>query len=293
MSAAALVWLVRDAFRHARASGLLALAVAATMVVAIVGASARFENDSWILLGGWLRPGLAGTADAQARELLFGAALAFGDFLGPIVALLATASFLPAFLDPSSAAVVFSKPVSRSALLLGRVAGALAFAAITSLALVAGFGLTFGWATGTWATAFWLCWPIFFLQFLGYYSVSVYLAVSTGSTIAAMLGSTFFWLMSWAIGFGRHTLAHVSIDEAAPEFGRLLGWVYYLFPKPVDFSLALHQALGVNPQSASSLGLRRALEAGDFSAGVAAASAVIVAAVFLALSTYEFKHTDY
>jgi ABC-type transport system involved in multi-copper enzyme maturation permease subunit len=295
MTRRVLAWCVRDVFRHARSTGLLAALVALTAIASAVVASARVNSATGCLelLGGWLRPGTTGAPDTQSRDVLFGIAFAIGDVLGPLVGLLATAGFVPAFLDPAAAAVVFAKPISRPALLLGRSAAVVVFAAAVSGLLIAAVGLSAGLATGVWSATFWLCWPVFLIQFLAYYSVSVFLGVATRSTVAAMLGSVFFWLLSWGISFGRHTLTHVHLDEAAPEFGRLVGWVYYLFPKPVDLSLALHRAMGVDPQGTTNIGLRRALESGDYSAGLAAVSAAAVAVVFLALAAYELDHTDY
>jgi len=287
--------LIGDVFRHARSTGLLTALVAMAATVTAVAASARLnaDNGSIEFAGGWLRPSLIGSPEVQARELLFGIAYSISDLLGPLLGLLATAGFVPALLDPATASVVFAKPLSRSALLFGRVAGVVLFAAAASGLLIAAVGVSFGIATGVWLPAYWLCWPVFLIQFVGFYAVSVFLGVATRSAIAAMLGSVLFWALSWAISFGRHTLTHVRLDEAAPEFGRLVRWVYYLFPKPVDLGLAMHRAFGIDPQGTTSVGLRRALEVSDFSASLAAVSAVAVAVVFLALSAYELDHTDY
>src|SRR5205823_5746525 len=69
------------------------------------------------------------------------------------------------------------------------------------------------------------------------------LAVSTRSTAACVVGSLLFWLLCWAMNFGRHALASLRLEEATAAFGRTVDLGYWLLPKPADFSLILHTAL--------------------------------------------------
>lgn len=291
MTAAALTWLIRDVFRRARASGFLHCVVA-TIIVATTGCSLLRWDDSRLSLLGW-QVTSAGTLEQAVREFQFHLAWAVGDLLGVFVTLLATAAFLPTFLDPAAATVLLAKPVSRGGLLLGRFLGMTLFVTFFAGLFVAGTSIAIGMRTGIWIEAYWIAWPLLVIQFVAFAAGGALIAVSTRSTVAVMIGSIMFALISWGISFGKHFFAAVTIDEARPEFGRLVDYVYWFLPKPTDFSLMLHQAMGASTEQMGRIGLRPILERGLYSPGWAVASTLAVAAVLLGLAVYELNHQDY
>src|SRR5262249_33632508 len=137
------------------------------------------------------------------------------DTLGILLALIFTASFVPAFLEPSSAAVLLAKPVPRWALLGGKFVGVLSFVAFQAVVFVGGTWLGLGIATGYWDSSYLFCIPLLLVHFAVFFSFSVFLAVTTRSTIASALGSIAFWLVCFGINIGRHFV--VCSTQLAPE----------------------------------------------------------------------------
>src|SRR5262245_14613731 len=118
MTPAALAWLIRDVFRRARASGFV-YCVIATIIIATVACSLiSWDGERLTVLN--FQVSSATQYDSAVREFQFHLAWAVGDVLGVLVTLLATAGFLPTFLDPSAVTLLLAKPPSRGALLLGR-----------------------------------------------------------------------------------------------------------------------------------------------------------------------------
>jgi hypothetical protein len=291
MTAAALCWLIRDVFRRARASGFLHCVVATIIVVTLGCALLRWDDGRLTLLG-W-QVASPSTLDSAVREFQFHLAWAVGDVFGVLVTLLATAAFLPTFLDPAAVTVLLAKPVSRGALLLGRFLGITLFVVIFAGLFVTGTATAIGVKTGVWVQGYWIAWPLLVVQFIAFGAGGALIAVSTRSTVAVMIGSILFALISWGISFGKHFFASVQIDEARPEFGRLVDYVYWILPKPTDFSLMLHQAMGASTEQMGRIGLRPILERGLYSPGWAVASTLAVAVVLLGLAVYELNHQDY
>ena len=64
-------------------------------------------------------------------------------------------------------------------------------------------------------------------------------------------------------------------------------------PKPTDFSLILHQAMGAPTEEMGRIGLRPILERGLYSPGWAVASTLAVGVVLLSMAVYELNHQDY
>jgi ABC-type transport system involved in multi-copper enzyme maturation permease subunit len=92
--------------------------------------------------------------------------------LGLLLALVWTAGFVPAFLEPATASVLFTKPVARSQLLLGKYIGVLIFVAFHVMLFVCFTWLGLGIRTHVWDLTYWLCVPLLLLQYAVFYSVS-------------------------------------------------------------------------------------------------------------------------
>lgn len=291
MNAASLGWLIRDVFRRARSSGFLYCVVGAIVLATVVCASIRWNGEKLTLWGQQVAH--AANHDAAVREFQFHLAWVVGDVIGVILTLVATSAMLPTFLEPSAATVLLSKPLSRNSLLLSRFFGMVLFVAVFSGVFVAATACAVGLATGIWVAQYWIAWPLLCVQFVAYAAAGALIAVATKSTAAVMIGSTLFAIISWAISFGKHFLTAVQVDEATPAFGRLVDYVYWVLPKPTDFSLILHQAMGASTEQLGRIGLRPILEQGLYSPGWAIVSTLGVAVVLLGLAMYELEHQDY
>jgi len=131
------------------------------------------------------------------------------------------------------------------------------------------------------------------VQFLPFFAFSVLIAVNTRSTAAAMLGSVFFWAVSWGMNFGRHFLAGITIDGPTQQFSRGVECCYQILPKPADLSLILYRALDAQPDGLPGAGLRSVQQLGLYSPTGAVISSVVIAVVLFGLSVFELNQQDY
>ncbi len=178
-------------------------------------------------------------------------------------------------------------------MLMGRIIGVLAFVTLHSTLFVAATAIAVGVRTGVWLPAFWIALPLLLVQFFAFFGFSTLIAVSTHSTVAAMLAGIVFWIISWGIGIGRHLLTGITLDGAAPAFGRMVDYVYAVLPKPADFSLMLHESLGIAPDGLASVGLRAVRDQGLYSPTFAVVSSLLLGIALFALAVYELENQDY
>jgi ABC-type transport system involved in multi-copper enzyme maturation permease subunit len=214
--------------------------------------------------------------------------------LGLLMALVWTAGFAPAFLEPSAASVLLAKPAARWQLLVGKYVGVLAFVAFQVVLFVGLTWLALGLRTNVWNATYWWCIPLLLLQFAIYYSFSLLLAVLTRSTAACALGSVFFWLLAWGINYGTLMVRGMQDAEYLSPLARALSEAaYWVSPKPIDAGLILFNALDAQHhfEKQQVFGL---LESGQaFSPALSILSSLLIAGVLLALSVHELNATDY
>ncbi len=184
-SLSVLRWLIRDTFRQARGAGVfwLMLAVSLMCVALCLTATVVAEGPDNpgrldMAFGAVQVPLDRGRADA-VRTLEVYLAGGVGDVVGLLLALMWTASFLPTFLEASTASVLLVKPVSRGGLLLGKCLGVLAFVAVQDGLFVGGTWLALGLRTSIWDTNYLLCLPLLLLHFAVFFSFSAMLAAAT------------------------------------------------------------------------------------------------------------------
>ena len=214
--------------------------------------------------------------------------------LGLLLALVWTAGFAPAFLDPGAASVLLAKPVPRWQLLVGKYVGVLTFLAFQVVLFVAATWLALGVRTGVWDTTYWWAIPLLLLQFAVFYSFCLMLAVVTRSTAACIVGTVLFWLLAWGINYGSAMVRSLPDYQGLPPITHSLAEAAYIVsPKPIDAGLMLFNALDAQhhfekPQ------LFQLLESGEgFSAELSILSSLAIVLALLALSAYEFNAKDY
>jgi ABC-type transport system involved in multi-copper enzyme maturation permease subunit len=254
----AVTWLVRDTARQALASGASWLMLAGSAVCVAACVVAPLD-------------GSAGVRSLQ-QQLASWAVHA----VGLLLALVLTAGMLPSFLEPHRASVLLAKPVARWALLAGKFLGVLAFVALHATFFVVGVWLVLGVRAGAWDPTFLLCAPLLVLHFAVFFSFSVMLAVVTRNTAASVFGTVLFWLLCWAMNFGRHAaMGTLDPHVLSPAFGWTVDAAYWVLPKPLDFQTAL-----TGGPHGEGLGLSLLASA-------------LSGAGLLAVAAYDFVMTDY
>ncbi|MCC6406711.1 MAG: ABC transporter permease subunit, partial [Planctomycetes bacterium] len=139
---------------------------------------------------------------AVQKILTDGLAGSFGIMFG----IAATAFFVPRMLEKGAADVVFSKPVSRFALLLTRYFAGLIFAAVLATTMIGGMHLGFLLLSGWSDPGFLWSIPILIYVFAVVHAVSVLVGTVTRSSVAAMLVTLIFFLVNSAV----HQAWHLS-----------------------------------------------------------------------------------
>lgn len=319
--------LLLDTFRQAWASGILWLMLAISAVCIAVCLSIRVEGAEvldtqegsgfvprtmsvdptqaamsgvtqvrgQLLIGfGAVRVDLGRDAHDAVRHVQLILAGVVADTAGILLLLVWTAGFLPSFLEPSAASVLLAKPMPRWGLLLGKYLGVLVFVLVQALVFVSGTWAALGVATGIWDPIYLMCVPLVLIHFAIFYGMSVLLAVSTRSTIACVFGSILFWLLCWAMNYGRHmVVALPDLHEAASGMRALVEVGYWILPKPADLGLLLFDALQAGNYFNSAIEFDALKAQGAFSPVLSVAASLGFTAAVLALACYEFHTTDY
>ncbi|MBX7103059.1 MAG: ABC transporter permease [Gemmataceae bacterium] len=209
------------------------------------------------------------------------------DTAGVLLALIWTAGFLPGFLDPAAASVLFAKPVSRGMMLFGKFVGVLAAVALQALAFVFATWLALGIKTGLWDIRYFVAVPVLLVHFGTFFSLSALLAVFTRSTVAAALGVLVGWFGCATINLLRH--------DTLLSAGAVPGWLesaYWILFKPLDGHLLLAQSMAVEDSFRTVVDLRRLNELG-FSAELAVLSGIPLAAGLLFVAARRLARLDY
>jgi hypothetical protein len=333
-AAITLSWLVRDTFRQSLSNGLFWVLLAASGLCVLVCASigvqgdrpldsavseradflpraeraahdpALLERDGVAVVSGDLTLAFGAVSvplDREARgavrfvQLVLAGGVA--DTLGLLLALVWTAGFLPAFLDPRSVTVLLARPAPRWLLLLGKYVGVLAFVLVQAVIFVIGTWLALGWRTGIWEAAYLWTVPLLLLHFAIFFGFSLLLAVCTRSTVVCVIGTIGFWLLCWGLNYGRH--AALAAEQVAPEgaFASQLVWLvdasYWIFPKPADMGLLLFDALGAGEHFQRLFDDATLEQAGGVSLALSVATSLAFTAYLLVASAREFQTADY
>jgi hypothetical protein len=177
----------------------------------------------------------------------------------------ATAFFMPRMLEKGAADVVFSKPVSRLALMLTRYIAGLIFVAVLAVALIGGMHLGLSLVSGHSLPGFLWSIPTLIYTFAVFHAVSILAGVVTRSSVGAiLLTMTFATLNSCTHGAWEVKQAYsdsqeladlgeqVDLDPGAmPEplrwIGGALDVAHYALPKTRD-ARRLAELLRAEPQ---------------------------------------------
>jgi len=198
-------------------------------------------------------PGI-GQAHVTAIQFLQGVFVDFfaGD-IGVTIAVAASAFFVPRMLEKGAADTLFTKPISRTSLLLSRYVAGLVFVAILSVVLVGGVHVGLLLNSGFSDPGF--LWSILTLVYLFaiLHAFSMLVGVLTRSTVAAILTTVMFFLftgcthMIWEAKEENQSRIEASRelrDDSAPDADvfdqfervmlRVLDTAHYTLPKTND-----------------------------------------------------------
>jgi hypothetical protein len=205
--------------------------------------------------------------------------------LGILLTLVWTAAFLPSFLEPNAASVLLTKPVPVWLLLLGKFLGVNLFVGLQASIFVVGTWAATGVSTGVWSNAYLMSVPLLMLQFAFFYSFSMFLAVSTRSAVACMVGVVLFWLLCTAVNTSRAEMWAASATGATRS---LVEAAYWVLPKPVDLHKILSDVL-TSDRALTTMAALKAYHPGEGSLLSCAAFTVVM----LFVSSLDIVKVDY
>jgi hypothetical protein len=269
------LWLVRDTFRQAWSSGvswvmgaLTAVAVVVCLILPLNAPHTAREVER--VLAGWV-----------------------GQGAGVLLALVLTAGLLPSFLEAQASAVLQAKPVGRRTLLVGKCLGATALVAGFVSLFVGGTWLALATRSGDWDSTYLLCAPLMLLHFAVFFGFSAMMAVMTRSTAASIFGTVLFWLLCWAMNFGRHAeLLTLGPNGAPPMIAWAVEAGYWTLPKPLDF-----QIVAMLPAPAADsvplLDVTRLADRGAWAPGWSLASSAVWGLLLVCVAAHDFNTADY
>jgi ABC-2 type transport system permease protein len=158
---------------------------------------------------------------------------------GTLLAIFASAGLVPVLLEPGRIALLLSKPVTRTKLLLGRYLGNVAIVAVNHIYLVGSVWLILGYKTNVWEERFLYAIPISVFLFAILLCVVVLIGVISESAALSVMVSVALMLISTLLA-----QRDISIRLLSSEWSREL-WLalYWIFPKVWDLGSAMRQII--------------------------------------------------
>lgn len=238
--------IIVDSFRESRDRKIFWVMLLMTAIIVLAMASVGFQGDRVTFFFGSLstetdqfnplvemgRTRIVGLVVYLIVTLLFG-------WAGIILMLVATASFFPHFLERGVIDTVLAKPISRPRLFLYKYFAGMVFVLEQAVFFVGATFLVMGLRWGIWSPGYLLTAPLLVVLFSYIYCVSVWVALKTRSSVAAIL----IGLAAWAVFAMVHQAP--GIFEAFPKLKerrvlyttvRAVSWIP---PKTGDFPYLL------------------------------------------------------
>lgn len=210
--------IVLDSFRESRDRKIFWVMLGLSILVAAGMFCFRFEPGAvdvlfgtWRIETQWFTDATGLRSDRIATIMVDGVMDTTLGWVGMILAIVATAGFLPNFLERGVVDVVLSKPIARWKLFLAKYLGSMVFVLVQAAIFVV---LTLAVARtrwGIWLPGYLLVIPLTVLLFSYMYCVSALVAVYYRSTLVSVLLS----LAAWVVFFGVQ-----SVDD----FLEMGGW---------------------------------------------------------------------
>jgi hypothetical protein len=132
--------------------------------------------------------------------------------IGILVAIIVTSNLIPDMFAPGSMALLLSKPISRSGLLLSKYFGGVCFILINVTYLLVGFYFLLGWRLQIWNVGLIWCIPLFLFVFMIFYSISTLVGLIWKNAIVSIVFVALFWAVCFVIGVTHEQLRGVSVE---------------------------------------------------------------------------------
>ena len=145
------------------------------------------ETNHFTALAGLRQDLIASIAVHVIMDILFG-------WIGLTLAIIATAGFFPSLMERGAIDVMLAKPMSRSALFLGKYLGSMVFVLFHAVFFVTLTFFVIGFRWRVWLPGYLLTIPLLVLLFSYIYCVSAWVGVVYRSTVAAVLLSLGAWV---------------------------------------------------------------------------------------------------
>jgi ABC-type transport system involved in multi-copper enzyme maturation permease subunit len=158
---------------------------------------------------------------------------------GTFLAVFASSGLIPSVLEAGRIALLLSKPLSRTTLLLGRYVGNLAVVAINHTYLVLSVWIILGLKTEIWAPRFLLAIPVSIFLFAVLLCVVVLVGVISESAALSVMAPVGLSLISLLLAQHQFVIRLLS-----SEWSRQL-WMfcYWILPKVFDLGNAMRQTI--------------------------------------------------
>jgi ABC-type transport system involved in multi-copper enzyme maturation permease subunit len=158
---------------------------------------------------------------------------------GTFLAVFASSGLIPSVLEPGRIALLLSKPMGRTTLLLGRYVGNLLVVLLNHVYLIGSIWIIIGWKTGIWDLRFLLSIPVTVFMFAVLLCVVVLIGVVSESAALSTMVSVALMLISTILA--QRTIVVKLLDS---EWSRQL-WtgLYWFIPKVYDMGNALRQII--------------------------------------------------
>jgi ABC-type transport system involved in multi-copper enzyme maturation permease subunit len=156
---------------------------------------------------------------------------------GTFLAIFASSGLIPSVLEPGRIALLLSKPIKRTTLLLGRYAGNFLVVALNHVYLIVGIWLILGYKTSIWEPRFLLAIPISLFIFAVLLCVVVLVGVLSESSALSVMLAAALMLIS-ALLAQRDFILRLLDSEWSRELWTLLYWIV---PKVYDLGYTMKQ----------------------------------------------------
>jgi ABC-type transport system involved in multi-copper enzyme maturation permease subunit len=321
----AIRWLVTDTFRQALASRIfwLMLVVSGVFIafclsVQVTGGMEQALPDLTkphshedvehghkpakfsLLFGAWQVESGTRSREQAVHFLEVIMATMVASHLGFLLVVLWTAGFLPEFLQPSVAMVLFAKPVPRWTLLVGKYLGVVTLVAFQVFVFFVGTWLALSLKTGIWRYEYLGAIPVLIVNFAVLYSFGALLAVLTRSAVACIFGCILFWALCWGVNCGHHFAYALPVlaPEQSPMSPLTLFFSdvsYWALPKPADMQWILQDVVGSNEyfDVTQSEGFKEAIAGHAVDKIWSVLSSVVFTFVMLGISIRHLAQMDY
>ncbi len=262
-----------------------------------------FDTQEWSLSSEELRANVAGLMVQQIADNYLG-------WIGIILALVATATTFPSFMQPGNIDIVASKPIHRHVLFLARYAGAMCFILVQALVFV---GLTFcvmGFRWHVWVWGYWWVVPLVLLLFSYLFSFCVLFGVWTQRSMTALMLTMIVWFFMFAVQTSHTMLAITSAPDEFRQVRRVIDIAHWVVPKTQDIPIIAGKLVGASlltdmirvdrsegPENAQADFHRAAAAERHLAASVdpftSIASSLAAEAVIIILAMWRFNRRDF